>query len=494
MPLWLGIWVVAIVAIVVPAHADEVPPNVPADHVCRQYPLRDGTSAAGDVVRPDDPVVMKKLCDEADVLVLLDRSYSMVQYGHHKTAIAELKEIVARAGTEQVNVIGFPSPTAPKQSCVVSAPTPAADALLWPRAKPDSYTPLLQALDVGLAHIAAQPPNKVTRIVVITDAFEGCGTKTKEIDVAAELEQRLEKLPQKVRNRVLGTEYRYLGKSKNNRAKAEQLQVALDKLFAMTSCRFVIDEPPKPPTGDPPIEPQPPVDDDAPPDKPIAPIFRHPRAEFIDVVAVGDGKEWTCSGVLLGDALGRRARSSYVLTARHCLPATHVVFGAAKADAGRARRIAETITHPNKAVDIALLRLDERVERYTHAYRIAKDTNPPGGHLRVAGYGADDATGQHGAGDLHVFDVLAGSGWGCDPKRPTEGCLPGFEMVVRGNGTHDACRGDSGGPVFEQVRCHWRLVGITSRAVPSSRRACGDGGIYTRVDAIADWLQQQMEK
>jgi hypothetical protein len=42
--------------------------------------------------------------------------------------------------------------------------------------------------------------------------------------------------------------------------------------------------------------------------------------------------------------------------------------------------------------------------------------------------------------------------------------------------------------VFERSADGLRLVAVTSRPIPGARLRCGDGGIYTRVDAIASWL------
>jgi secreted trypsin-like serine protease len=53
----------------------------------------------------------------------------------------------------------------------------------------------------------------------------------------------------------------------------------------------------------------------------------------------------------------------------------------------------------------------------------------------------------------------------------------------------DSCNGDSGGPAYVQVDGEWHLAGATSRATASSLRPCGDGGIYTRIDAYEEWIR-----
>ena len=53
----------------------------------------------------------------------------------------------------------------------------------------------------------------------------------------------------------------------------------------------------------------------------------------------------------------------------------------------------------------------------------------------------------------------------------------------------DSCNGDSGGPAYIQAEDGWYLAGATSRATASSRRPCGDGGIYTTVSAHLEWVR-----
>ena len=504
--------------------------SIPRDNACARYPLpldsalpgKDGVlGSANQSVDLDGEEHFNStslMCETSDVLVLLDRSRSMFRWptpkkNHYKVALRELDAIVKRAAGRNVEVIGFPSPTATKAApCEVTSPTAYAEIASWPKLLRTAQTPLLQALTAAVEHIARKPSWSLTRIVIFTDAFHECGNDKRvlsEPQLEAELHATIARIP-RTGSRIAGSpEVRFLGKI--HRRDALEFQKSLDRVFGTKPCpsakRNKGNEPPEsvdgrnlvtvlPTKGRPRSVDQPEAASSASqePDPTVAPIFRNPHAEFVDVAAIGDGVHWKCSGVLVGDLPGRSTPGrSFVLTARHCIPATQVSFGVTAGRAAQVATIEKTFLHPNRTLDVALLRLDTRIERYTHSYRVRQDKAPPAGLLRVAGFGADDASGTHGAGDLHVFDLLAGGGWGCEGNRLTQSCLPGLEMVVRGNGVHDACRGDSGGPLFEQVMCQWRLVGITSRAVPSARRACGDGGIYTRVDAIADWMHKQME-
>jgi secreted trypsin-like serine protease len=64
-----------------------------------------------------------------------------------------------------------------------------------------------------------------------------------------------------------------------------------------------------------------------------------------------------------------------------------------------------------------------------------------------------------------------------------------FEFLAggRSNGTvADTCFGDSGGPVYVvNANGSHTLLGITSRGIGN---VCGNGGIYTRIDAHRDWI------
>lgn len=225
-----------------------------------------------------------------------------------------------------------------------------------------------------------------------------------------------------------------------------------------------------------------------------APLLDDP---FGDVVLVGDQGGYRCSGVMLDPW--------HVLTARHCLPATRVLLRGQSQSQKRAVDIVEVFTPPTAGVDAALLRLQEPQQLSTHVRR-QRQEDPPAGMMMHVGYGATEATGRFGFGRKHPL-LLSASGWACHPSlADRRGCDPLSEMVLAAQGS-DTCDGDSGGPLFEAVilpqgapgphgqtlsqtgnLCYWRLVAITSRALQQSRRRCGHGGVYTRVDTLQSWL------
>jgi V8-like Glu-specific endopeptidase len=201
---------------------------------------------------------------------------------------------------------------------------------------------------------------------------------------------------------------------------------------------------------------------------------------YDDVVAVGTNTEFGCTGVLVA--------SSWVLTARHCLSARRVLFGMRIERAQTVVRVTEVRVPADPRVDAALFRLEQSVRVRPRPYRKATETGAPVGTVRLLGFGSNARTGLSGQGLKRAADIAV-FGWGCDAARAAAfACDPVREMVIARRGDTDTCNGDSGGPVLELVGGSYRLIAITSRAVPSTVERCGDGGIYTRVDGIADWI------
>lgn len=205
---------------------------------------------------------------------------------------------------------------------------------------------------------------------------------------------------------------------------------------------------------------------------------------FADVVAVGSEGGYHCSGVQVGP----RA----VLTARHCLPATRVLFGQDVEHPLRVARVGHSRSAPEERMDAALLFLDSDVPQAPRSRRGAAESEAPSGAVRLIGFGATDAAGKRGYGVKRMVDVPV-LGWGCDAYRSrSAGCEPDLELVLPRSGDRDTCDGDSGGPVFEFHRGAWRLLAITSRPVASARVRCGPGGIYQRLDRLAPWIDREV--
>ncbi|MEM6533953.1 MAG: trypsin-like serine protease [Myxococcota bacterium] len=206
-------------------------------------------------------------------------------------------------------------------------------------------------------------------------------------------------------------------------------------------------------------------------------------------VLVGDDRRFSCSGVLI--------TAGWVLTARHCLPATRIARSL-KTAAGRSRsvrNVRSAYPGPDQA-DLALLELALPTGVVPPFPEIEASGLPPFGGLTFVGFGARGLRGRAGFGTLKVFG-LKGRGWNCTTSEAlTTGCRPDTEFVLRNGDGRDTCSGDSGGPLFtvecegrEIESCRYGLVGLTSRPVRNARALCGSGGVYVRLDRYLQWIE-----
>ncbi|MCC6623669.1 MAG: trypsin-like serine protease [Deltaproteobacteria bacterium] len=233
--------------------------------------------------------------------------------------------------------------------------------------------------------------------------------------------------------------------------------------------------------------------------------FELDEVSLLGAVRVGDADADYCTGVVLGP----RA----VLTARHCLPATHVRVERKRE--ALERSVLAAHLHPDATIDAAILELEDDLGLVPPRRRTAEDTTPPMRRLRHIGFGRPSAGPITTGGARHIVNLFA-SGWGCDGEEHArrKGCRPGWELAVTGGAGVDTCDGDSGGPLQEllvdevelddqapdadgrvcTLTCEWRVLGLTSRAVGYGARRCGEGGIYTRVDRLAPWITDTIER
>ena len=84
-----------------------------------------------------------------------------------------------------------------------------------------------------------------------------------------------------------------------------------------------------------------------------------------------------------------------------------------------------------------------------------------------------------------VADFDCTGGRGCNAS-----VSPNGEMAAGGNSV-DSCFGDSGGPLYLKTEVGDYLVGVTSRGYDDAIDFCGEGGIYTRADAVVDWIEEE---
>ena len=210
-----------------------------------------------------------------------------------------------------------------------------------------------------------------------------------------------------------------------------------------------------------------------------------PATAFADCVAVGSAAQWCCTGTLIAP--------NVVVTAGHCDRGgcgDRIFVGTDVDDPNRGHivKVRERHTHPGYRPprdqdDVAVLVLDRSVDDVTPRAIATAAALRSARSVRVVGYGYTDTAGSTGYGLRRLVDVpLAAPDkrFGCDPRTEFVAGAPFLDK--------DSCNGDSGGPAYVYQRGAWLLAGATSRATASAIRPCGDGGIYTTIDAYREWL------
>lgn len=194
-----------------------------------------------------------------------------------------------------------------------------------------------------------------------------------------------------------------------------------------------------------------------------------------------------------GGCTGSIIAKNLILTAAHCvvdkqkrvLPAGNfqIVFGT------NMQLPAPTITAWGVAVhgnynglngidkyDVALIAFDgELPNGYRPAKLIRQEDEPEIGEIvTLAGFGVTNGFNDTGSGTLRKADVRVLD------------FLGETEVMMDQRYGKGACRGDSGGPAFIKRGSEYHVFGVTSRGA----QLCNDTGIYTSVNAYADFIPQ----
>lgn len=194
-----------------------------------------------------------------------------------------------------------------------------------------------------------------------------------------------------------------------------------------------------------------------------------------------------------GDCIATMIAARWAVTAAHCTEDKALTDGVAKGGyevtvAGRRTSVVAVARYPMKSVDLALVRLANRIDlgQPIQIYRNADET---GRDVLLPGWG-DPGTGRFGVGKADgVFRIaenrvdLAADGllrWTFDT--PSSGRALALEGI--------SGPGDSGGPALIMTPTGWATVGVSS-AQQTHGRAEGLYGaeeIYVRLSAHAAWI------
>ena len=223
-----------------------------------------------------------------------------------------------------------------------------------------------------------------------------------------------------------------------------------------------------------------------------------PAGKYPDVAATmaPDGYQ-ECTGTLVAPTI--------VLTADHCIdvggggrPASPsaVVVGtstlARKTD-GDIIQVTARTGYPNgrRTYDVGVLVLAQasRMTPRPLATGWASLDIKNGAAAILAGYGAVDRNSTMYKNELQEAETVITDA-GCTTSA---GCnslaKPNGELGAGGMGI-DTCPGDSGGPLYLVTSYGTFLAGVTSRGYDDNQFDCSEGGIYTRPDKIADWIEE----
>jgi endonuclease G len=227
-----------------------------------------------------------------------------------------------------------------------------------------------------------------------------------------------------------------------------------------------------------------------------------PTADFPECCLVGRKNPngtvgWFCSGALIHPKI--------VVTAGHCfIPASRANIVALNASDQNHLQTAELDSirtmsqHPRyqqtrefSDITVIILRTASRIAPVAVA---STAEMAAASQTTLVGFGNDDVNSTRGFGvkrqvTVPITAIRRSPTDNLDELEQSLGFESDLEFVAGAPG-FDTCNGDSGGPAYIINGSEKRLAGLTSRATNTATHPCGDGGIYTRMDAHLDFVRQ----
>ncbi|XP_030554491.1 trypsin alpha-like [Drosophila novamexicana] len=207
---------------------------------------------------------------------------------------------------------------------------------------------------------------------------------------------------------------------------------------------------------------------------------------------------WQVSIQALGHHIcgGSIISSKTIITAAHCvlyIPAFLLQVRAGSKywnRGGQLLHVAQVKRHPNYGTnptknDIAIVRLDQRLNYTRNSYRIrlAKETPKRGTVASVSGWGLQNENATVGSRNLQMATLRIIDRRTCQmSKYAILGKKVYKGMICATSSARDACQGDSGGPLVVDNQ----LVGIVSWGIGCARK--GHPGVYTDVAHYREWI------
>ena len=213
-----------------------------------------------------------------------------------------------------------------------------------------------------------------------------------------------------------------------------------------------------------------------------------PTNLFPECCLIGNSERFFCTGVLVNPRI--------VLTAAHCQRSgiTRVGLNCVSSsdpamEAIEVQRIAvhREYHRSTKINDIAVLILPKPAQTQpvpmasTHDLKLSREST-------LVGFGNNNFSGTSGFGLKREVSVPIDVHSDINDAEARLGFESDVEYTAGGNGK-DTCNGDSGGPAYIVINGGFKVAGLTSRPYFNFGQPCGEGGVYTRVDAHSDFIR-----